>query len=216
MLSILILQNIENELKKRLVYPYTWGKKQNNGDDRLTNFIYDINSFEKLLSEIDIRFKNKPNYNYLFNYALNRWYNYWSARAVESIFCSLPNVIPAKDEKDRLVDFSIRGINFDHKTSVFPRKYPRNYDYAKQHSKDLCEWLYKNQSQEGRKHLKNRLFIVLFSKDGKHWKLKSEISVLKEKIEFYVNNFNNRKLIEIKFTDESIALTDIIWVENYI
>lgn len=208
------LKIIEIELRKRLVYPYIWGKKQNNKDDKLTNFIYDIHTFENLIVEIDKRFKQNYNYNYLFNYALNRWYNYWSARAVEYIFCSLPGVVSAKDARDRLIDFSINGINFDHKTSVFPGQYPNTFKFAKQNPKNLCEWLYENQSQGNRKHLMNRLYIVLFSSDGEHWKLKSHIFLLKQKIELYIKEFDITKLITIQHKDGNTALTDIIWIEQ--
>jgi len=206
------LIEIELELKKRLSYPYLWGRKQNNYYNGQTNFIYEIKSFEKLLEEINIRFKGKNDYNNFFNYALNRWYNYWSARAAEDIFCSLPNIVPAKNERDRLVDFSIYGINFDHKSSVFPKGYDGTFEDALKNPGDLCEWLYENQSQEQRKHLKNRLFIILYSPQGNHWKLKAEISLIKTRIEGYVNNFNKDKLIKISLEKDSITLSDIIWV----
>ena len=53
-------------------------------------------------------------------------------------------------------------------------------DYAKNNPAELIQWLYSNQSQEGRKHLKNRLFLVLVDKNKEHWKLKAEISLLKK------------------------------------
>jgi len=34
------INEIETELKKRLKYPYLWGRKQNNDYDHRTNFIY--------------------------------------------------------------------------------------------------------------------------------------------------------------------------------
>ena len=48
---------IEKELKKRLGYPYKWGRKQNDEFDKLTNFIYRTPTFEAVLKEIDTRFK---------------------------------------------------------------------------------------------------------------------------------------------------------------
>ncbi|MBK9098787.1 MAG: hypothetical protein IPM14_11845 [bacterium] len=117
------LVQIEKELKKRLTYPYKWGRKQDDYFDRLTNYVYGISSFDDVLKETEKRFsKDKENKN-IANYALNRWYNFWSAHAVEKIFCSLPSVKPALDEKDRLVDFTIDGVTFDHKTSGFPEKF---------------------------------------------------------------------------------------------
>ena len=94
------LIQIEKELKKRLAYPYKWGRKQNDDFDRLTNYIYHISSFDNVLKETENKFRKDKEHQNIANYALNRWYNFWSAQAVEKIFCSLPNVKPALDEKD--------------------------------------------------------------------------------------------------------------------
>jgi len=77
---------IEAELKKRLVYPYQWGQKQNNQFDKQTRFIYSIFYFNKLLDRIEQQFSHLNDYASYFNYALNRWYNFWSAKAARG-FC---------------------------------------------------------------------------------------------------------------------------------
>jgi len=205
------LTEIETELKKRLAYPYKWGMKQNDDYDKQTNFIYHTFLFENLLTEIRNHFEEKKSDNNIANYALNRWYNFWSAQAIEKIFCSLPGVKPAFDEKDKLVDFTIQGVTFDHKTSVFPKNYPHDLTTAFSKSDELIVWLYKNQSQQQRKHLKNRLFIVLYSIDGKHWKLKAEITWLKNIIEKYLIGFNPAFLFKFSFEKDSETLSDIIW-----
>lgn len=205
------LIQIETELKKRLIYPYKWGQKQNDNFDKQTNFIYHTFLFEELLKEIEERFKPEKDYDLCFNYSINRWYNFWSAQAVENIFCSLPNVKPAIDSKDRLVDFKIQGEAFDHKTSIFPKNFPYKIDEAIKKTDELIKWLYKNQSQQKRKHLNNRLFIVLYAGDGEHWKLKAEISWLKERIEKYMLGFNPDYLMKFEFEKEKITLSDIIW-----
>lgn len=205
------LTEIETELKKRLVYPYKWGQKQNDHFDKQTNFIYHTFKFDDLLHEIDKRFKSDKDNDLYFNYSLNRWYNFWSAQAVENIFCSLPNVKPALDSKDRLVDFTIQGASFDHKTSIFPKNFPYKIDEAIKHTDELIKWLYKHQSQQQRKHLKNRLFIVLYSHNGDHWKLKSEILWLKERIEKYMLGFNPDFLMKFSFEKEHTTLSDVIW-----
>ena len=81
---------------------------------------------------------------------------------------------------------------------------------------ELIKWLYRNQSQQQRKHLKNRLFIVLYSGNGEHWKLKAEISWLKERIEKYMIGFNPNFLLKFQLEKDSFALADVIWaVRNY-
>jgi len=205
------LVTIEKELKKRLLYPYKWGRKQNDLYDKLTNFVYRITSFEKLLKETESRFRKDIEHQNIANYALNRWYNFWSAQAVEKIFCSLPNVKPALDEKDMLVDFTIDGFTFDHKTSIFPKNFPYPIEEAIKKTDELILWLYKHQSQQQRKHLKNRLFIVLYSSDGEHWKLKAEIFWLKERIEKYMRGFNPHYLLKFNLEQSRETLSDIIW-----
>lgn len=205
------LAEIELELKKRLAYPYNWGQKQNDNFDKQTNFIYHTFSFKELLSEIDKRFKSNSNYSSFFNYTINRWFNFWSAQAIENIFCSLPNVKPALDSKDRLVDFTIDGVSFDHKTSNFPKNFPYKIDEAIKKTDELIKWLYKHQSQQQRKHLRNRLFIVLYNGSGEHWKLKSEIIWLKERIEKYMIGFNPDYLLKFNFEQNKETLSDVIW-----
>jgi hypothetical protein len=205
------LIQIETELKKRLAYPYKWGRKQNDYFDKLTNFVYKISSFEDVLKEIEVQFRNNKEHQNIANYALNRWYNFCSAQAVEKIFCSLPNVKPALDGKDRLVDFTIDGVTFDHKTSIFPKNFPHTIDESIKRTDELIKWLYKNQSQQQRKHLKNRLFIVLYLSNGEHWKLKAEISWLKERIEKYMQGFNPHFLLKFKLEPNHETLADVIW-----
>jgi hypothetical protein len=205
------LINIEKELKKRLPYPYKWGRKQNDEFDKLTNFVYRVPSFDEVLKETESRFRKDKEHQNITNYALNRWYNFWSAQAVEKIFCSLPNVKPALDEKDRLVDFTIDGVTFDHKTSIFPKNFPHPIEEAIKKTDDLILWLYKHQSQQQRKHLKNRLFVVLYSSNGEHWKLKSEISWLKERIEKYMQGFNPHYLLKFTLEKNQETLSDVIW-----
>ncbi len=200
------LKRVEKELKKRLSYPYSWGRKQSDDWDKQTDFIYETDSFESLLKEtkefnLDLKY-----------YALNRWFNYWSAKAVEYIFSTHTNVYPNENSYDKLVDFKINDISFDHKTSVFPKGFNNSFDYAQENKNELIEWFYSNQSQQRRKHLKNRLFIVLFdNKSDEHWKLKAEIPLLKDAIDNYMKNYSKDNLSIFDF-GEGKVFSDIIWV----
>ena len=201
------LLRVENELKKRLAYPYKWGRKQSDDWDAKTSFIYTTYSFEKLL-EKTTSFDEEVR-----NYALNRWYNFWSAEAVENLFSLHEKVTPNINKFDKLIDFTINTTCFDHKTTVFPICFNQTVAYAKNNPAELIQWLYLNQSQESRKHLKNRLFIVLVEKNKEHWKLKAEIKLLKSEIDTYVKNFNSEKLFQLNLENNTI-LSDLIWVEN--
>ncbi|VVU98759.1 MULTISPECIES: hypothetical protein [Mesonia] len=202
---------IESQLKQRLPYPYQWGKKQTDKWDNYTNFIYDFPSWEAVVEAMKATTEAYGlNKRELFNYAANRWFNFWSAMAVEQIFTEIDGVTPSLNHKDRLVDFNLRGIDFDHKTSVFPEAYKQTLYYAQHHHEDLLYWLYKNQSQQQRKHLENRLFIVTYAEDGEHWKLKAEISLLKQCIQKYVSTFDASTLEQLQLNNKTIY-SDIIW-----
>jgi len=203
---------LEIALKKRLNFEYSWGRKQTNQFDAKTNFIYKTDDFETLLNQIDSSFKNESNFNDLKNYTLNRWYNFWSAKAVESIFCKNVQVRSHSNSKDKFIDFYINDIPFDHKTTVFPKGFKKSIPYAIEHKKELIEWLYNNQSKEQRQHFKNRLFIVLidFEEPTNHWKLKAEILWLNNIISTYLSNFAPSKLQTITFENKTVY-SDIIW-----
>ena len=205
-LIMIDLEKLELQLKKRLKYPYTWGRKQADDWDKMTNFIYEIRRF----SDLEVMISNlSPE---LKNYALNRWLNFWSAKGIEQIFTSQQNVVANKNEYDKLVDFTINGIPFDHKTSVFPRGFKKDFNYAYQNKRELIQWFYDEQSQQGRKHLKNRLFVVLFDRNSlEYWKLKVEIRLIKQQIEQYITNFSLNKLEKFNFENEEI-LSDVIWI----
>lgn len=200
------LLRVENELKKRLVYPYRWGRKQSNSWDSDTNFIYKTYSFEALLD------RTKSFTSDLRDYAMNRWYNFWSAMAVEDVFSSHQKVQANKNSYDKLMDFKIDNIPFDHKTSIYPKGFNKSLEYAVQNKRELILWFYENQSQQGRKHLKNRLFVVLYDNSTQnHWKMKAEIKLLKVNVDNYVEGFMADKLVEVNF-GEGIILSDIIWI----
>lgn len=206
------LENIETELKKRWKLPYFWGRKQNDVWDKHFNFIYEIKDWEFLKQKISqVSAEKKYNSGDFLNYCSNRWYNFNSAMAVEGIFKDINGIIPVQNSKDRLVDFKFFGIDFDHKTSVFPSQFGRNLQFAMQHPEKLIEWLYKNQSSEQRQHFSNRLFLIVFAENGEHWKLKAELIWLRKIIEEYSKDFNTSQLKRFVFTLGKTTYSDIIW-----
>ncbi len=206
-MSQLDLQLLEISLKKRWKIAYDWkGNKQNNDWDNKTKFIYETRSYSKLIERI----KNLDDE--IKNYALNRWYNFWSAMGIEHIFSAHKNVASNLNKFDKLKDFKIDQIPFDHKSSNFPKRFNKTISYARANKREIIEWLYKNQSQEGRKHLKNRLFVVFYnSHNQQHWKLKAEIDWIKKGIDEYVEQFSKENLLTFNF-GEGEVLSDIIWL----
>ncbi len=211
-MSALELENIEKELKKRHSFPYKWFRKQNDIWDRYTQFIYQISNWEALVRKINIVAESQEvDKQQLFQYAINRWYNFWSAKAVEQIFSEIDGVEIVAETKDSEKDFYLFGIPFDHKTSVFPKQFGKTFEYAQSHKAELIGWLYKNQSTQKRHHFKNRLFIVVYEKNGEHWKLKGEIENLKKAIKKYVASFKKEQLHSFTFAEGEKTLSDIIW-----
>lgn len=207
--------SIENELKKRWPYHYHWGQKQNDLWDRYTKFIYETETWEALMPKMQKVISDQHlDKRSLFNYASNRWYNFWSSVAVENIFSDCEGVKPVFDKKDSEKDFYLCGIPFDHKTTIFPAGFGKSFAYAKDNETELIKWLYKNQSPEKRHHLKNRLFIVVYAEAGEHWKLKAEIGFLKGEIEKYISTFKTEQLHSVNFTNHPASLSDIIWLSK--
>lgn len=209
------LKNIETELIKRHKYPYKWFRKQNDEWDRYSRFIYDIPDWESLLKEIKaVAENNNLDKEQIFQYAINRWYNFWSAKAVERIFSEIDGVERVREVKDSEKDFYLFGIPFDHKTSAFPKQFDKSFQYAQNHKIELIKWLCQNQSTQKRYHLKNRLFIVVYSENGEHWKLKAEISLLKTAIQNYVAGYSREHLQSFTFVENQVTFSDIIWVSK--
>jgi hypothetical protein len=200
------IEQIETQLQQRLAeYPQAaWGRKQNDAWDHQTNFIYGIYRWDMVKQRVEKL--DAP----LREYAINRWFNFWSAQAVERIFCESPGVTANLNQYDRLVDFSIVGIKFDHKTSVFPKQYGRSLQFARENQVHLIQWLYRNQSRQQRYHAANRLFVLLYAGDGEHWKLRADIGGLRRVIEQYVDRFDPAGLTQLT-VNYGCVLADIVW-----
>ena len=76
---------------------------------------------------------------------------------------------------------------------------------------ELIIWMYKNQSQQQRKHLRNILFLIIYDNNGAHWKLKSEILWLKNIVLQYLESFDENKLKKFEFVKGTETLSDTIW-----
>tara|TARA_B100000700_G_C15063470_1_gene867717 strand:- start:13539 stop:14183 length:645 start_codon:yes stop_codon:yes gene_type:complete len=208
------LKNCETNLKRRVEdVPYIWKRKQNNNFDKLTNSIYQIRSYKELL-EI---FNNEKED--VKNYAYNRWLNFWSAKAVEEIFINNELVDPEKNKYHKQIDFYIDNIPFDHKTTVLPKFFYNDINNVntKKFKIELIRWLYKNQSKEQREHYANRIFFVLVNRKNlsESWKLKAELTKIKNEIELYLKEFKkgNKKLITFFDKEKNNRFcSDIIYV----
>jgi len=202
----------QKELKKRWPYEYTWYRKQNNACKNLSSFIYKTPGWETLNKQIVLVIASKKlKKKEFFQYCCNRWFNFWSATAVEHIFAEIERAIPNKNPRNRVVDLNFFGKYFDLKISIFSKSYWRDLSFARKNFKNLISWLYKNQSKQGRFHLENRLFLIVYAENEKHSKLKVEISWLKQCIEKYGATFESSYLKKFPFQQEKTTFPDIIW-----
>ncbi len=200
-------ERLESTLKKCAIV-YDWcGTKQTNELNSITNFIYDCKSYKELYDKAILLEDS------IMKYAFVRFYNFWSAQAVEDMFCECEGVKHNKNRKSIECDFFINGVPFDHKTSVFPKGFKKSYQYALEHKEELIRWLYDNQSDTKRKHFANKLYIVLFREDGNHYLMKSSLSLLNSKIKEYMQNYSLETMPKIQFEDKE-ARADIIFIKE--
>lgn len=202
------LSNIETELKKAsLQASKAWGGKQVNCKDFATNkVVYSgITDYNKLLKELKVFNLSED----MSKYAVKRWYNFTISEAVKGMFLEWSNARAEADKKHKSIDIYINDIPFDIKGSVFPRKLKFDDSYLSNVDKktELINWLYDNQSTQGRFHLENRLFVIYYSSIRAADVLKSELLKTKESIDSYMSSFDKQNLIRI-----GTSVSDIIWV----
>ncbi|MCT8835801.1 hypothetical protein [Glaesserella parasuis] len=210
------IELLEKMLKERTNdSSYSWGRKQDNSSDKKTDFIYGMSSYSALLRRCEAENLDSS----LTEYAKNRWLNFKSANAIEAMFSQHKFVKKESNPYHQYIDFYINGINFDHKTSQFPKGFGHDLNYAKEHKKEIIEWLYRNQSRERRMHFENRLFVILYDKkNSQHWKLKSNLKEIYAKITDYLDNFDKNNLIALDQgllrdgkSNNKIIYSDVIW-----
>ena len=194
-----MLKELKEELEKALKLMDKNWKRQNNTDDNSTNFIYNCNSLDEVI-------KISKSKNLDLNYILHRWYNFKTSEACEKIF-EFYGAIREKNHTHHDIDFYITDEPFDLKLTVYPyalKKLGINYDLTTINGKNkLIEWFYLNQSQQSRKHMKNRLFIVCNGSDN--MKLKSDFSKICKEVKLWVEPYLDK---EKKFTFNTLTITD--------
>lgn len=169
---------------------------QNNYQDCRTNFIYRVSTLDECLERIRLTGVDK-------DYALHRWYNYMISIKCEHIFCEF-GAVHDDDIYNHDVDIYINGIPFDVKVTIYPAKLSdRPYNLRTRQGKNkMIEWYYANQSQQARKQLLNRLYIVC---DGANayecLKMKSDFTLLRQKIKAFMESALTNGVNSITITD---------------
>ena len=187
----------KEELHKALSLLSSQWNRQNNIYDRRSNFIYNTETVDECLLKAHEMGIDE-------NYVLHRWYNFHTSVYCEYLFVKHG----AKKEYNTFhhdIDIYIEGIPYDVKLTVYPARLENEEIFLDLNSRAgknvLIQWMYENQSQEGRKHLKNRIFIVCNGESSED-KLakKSDFDTIEKKIvkyfEFLRTNEPNRLIIE--------------------
>lgn len=204
------MHNLESELKESLKYIEANWSMQNNFYDYKSNFIYKV---EKLNEVIDLSKQNGID----CQYAIHRWYNFHTSIQCERIFVEF-GAEKESDLKNKEIDIYIDSIPFDVKLTVYPNALKNHpFDLNTRDGKnEMIKWMYSHQSQQQRKHLANRLFIVC---DGKtqfdSLALKSDFSQIRKKISKYIDCVKNEGFNEINICDNGVTykvFSDIIYV----
>ena len=191
---------MQEELLKALPRLKDWWSIQNDRMDLDTNFIYKCNTFDEVIDNLKKLNMEQAQKKATLTYTLRRWYNFHTAMFVESIFKKHYRVTGVENNKDKEKDFYIDGISFDHKNLILPKKFQQIYNFNAE--KEIIHWLYDNQSQQWRKHNKNRIFL---------WFNKVEDKVKFDVIEIIINNFLSNRIERIRLWDYLHSKILFIW-----
>lgn len=203
----------KQELHKALSLLSSKWSRQNNTSDKRSNFIYYVETVDECLSKAREMGIGE-------NYVLHRWYNYHTSKYCEYLFVKHG----AKKESNEFhhdIDIYIDGIPYDVKLTVYPAKLEKENVLLDLNSREgkneLIQWMYKNQSQEGRKHLKNRIFIVCNGKNTEE-KLakKSDFETIEQKIDNYFKYLKSNEPNKLNIKDngkEYAVYSEIISIE---
>ena len=204
------INELENDLKRcRSLISSEW-RIQNNLADKSTNFIYKTETLDECLEKI--RFFNVDK-----DYALHRWYNYMTSVAVEYLFCDY-GAIHEPDLYNHDVDIYINDIPFDVKLTIYPAKLSnRPYNLQTRDGKNsMIRWYYANQSQQSRKQLLNRLYVVCDGIDSEEClTMKCDFELLRKKISSFMNYIKEHGINKITITDngnEYELFSEIIYI----
>lgn len=202
--------NIESDLIKCLSLISSDWQMQNNQLDRRTNFIYDASSLKECMELIELNNVDKE-------YALDRWYNYMTSIRCEYIFCEY-GAIHDNNIYNHDVDIYINNIPFAVKLTVYPARLSnRPYNLKTRNGKNsMIRCYYQNQSQQNRKQLINRLYVVCDGRDSYEClRMKSDFEILRKKIKSFMefSLINGVNQIDIHDNGKKYTVkSDIIYI----
>ncbi|MEW5957875.1 MAG: hypothetical protein AB1801_09145 [Chloroflexota bacterium] len=179
---------IRHELARLESLP-PWGRPQGDHWDRLSGFIYRVQTWPGVLRQTQaVASAERLDQAAFTAYAVRRWFNHHTHDQILQMFYAHPDVTPEQDRRHHSIDFYLREIPFDLKISRFPRAYPETIDFARQNPHHLALWQYEHQSRQGRYHTGNRLFIILHHAANPEltWQLRRDFEALESLIQNFL------------------------------
>lgn len=204
--------NIESDLKRCLNMIFSDWKIQDNRNDSSTNFIYNAKTLDECLNLISRNNVNR-------DYALHRWYNYYTSVQCEYLFCDY-GAVHEKDIRNHDVDIYINNIPFDVKLTVYPKALSEKPFNIKQRNgkNQMIQWFYAHQSQGKRKQMLNRLYVVCDGNNPEeNLRMKSNFELLRKYICSFMNYTKEYGFNQINITDNQVKYTlysDIIYIRQ--
>lgn len=200
------LTDLEVQLKKRWSYPQNWNFKFNSDWESRINFVYETSNFEDILNKTESL--SEP----LAQYAVNRWYNFWSMKGVHHIFLRHPAATPPAEPGNDSDEFILQQVPFRIKLHVYPYHFARTLRYAICHEEELLYWLYHKTVNNHATFFKNHIFIMLYNRDGEHWTLKAELQKIGKKLKGYLDQFDVHRSFRLHFAENKLCYADVIWL----
>ena len=131
-----------------------------------------------------------------------------------------------RNQKDKMI-FKELLVRIKESTDIETKKFWKQFNYKRKEiiketmtqPKKLIRWLYEHQG-ERRFDAANRLFLILINENNleESWKMKRNMDLLKNKINYYLDHFNlkNNQRLRVKFNwldgQKYSVLSDIIFI----
>ncbi|MBN1641478.1 MAG: hypothetical protein JXA09_09600 [Anaerolineae bacterium] len=168
-----------------------WPRVQDDAWDRASRFIYATHTLYELRRHTR-RIAGEHGFplKAFGAYVLHRWYNYCTHQIVLDMLLAHARTRPEPDPFHHTVDLYLDDVGFDLKLTHLPERYPRDLAYARAHPEHLAAWLYAHQSNQGRYHAANRLFVVLadLQHPDRTWQLRRDYDRLRAALDAFLDD----------------------------
>ncbi|MGC4057894.1 MAG: hypothetical protein QM743_07200 [Chitinophagaceae bacterium] len=201
------LEEIQVELLK--VSPFKqYNTRPQPGWDKKAFFLFRSSTFEDLSRQIQEAGEEET----FGEYVQDRWRGYLFKKAILEMMLRFKYVTPDPN-RPRIADIWVGKIPFDVTVAPFPAACPFDYDQVKADPINLIRFLY-HESLHGPKFMAtNRLFVIVYRKDGRHWMMDRNLERVEQSVSRYFTKFKRSRLKVFTSRDGQVAFSDIVWVE---